>query len=79
MHYLVALAIGFFISNLGQVHPPPAEAGLPLTVVVDGGVGRAEVVEFSEFPGAEVLVPHRSVHRPATQLPEQHEDEAVDF
>lgn len=61
-----------------RVHPPAAGAGLALAVEVDGGDGRAEVVELGEVPGVEVLAPPWGVHRLPPQLLEQHEHEAVD-
>jgi len=60
------------------VHPPAAGAGLTLAVEVDGGDRRAEVVDLSEVPGAEVLAPAGGVHRPPPQLLEEHQHEAVD-
>ena len=67
-----------FIDKSIRVHPPSAGAGLALAVEVDGGDGRAEVVELGEVPGVEVLAPPGGVHRLPPQLLEQHEHEAVD-
>lgn len=64
---------------ISKLHPPPTGAWLSLAVEVDGGDRRSEVIELREVPGVEVLPPPGGIHSlPAGELPEKHEDVAVD-